>query len=62
MKISEMRANKDDRGEQTATAALSLKFSLIRTRILTSTFSKTIIDTAKRFTPIKPMFQQTHVG
>ena len=49
MFISEMRANKDALAEETATAALNVKFGLIRTRTLTSNFSKTIIDRVKRF-------------
>ena len=49
MNISEMRVNEDALGEETATAALSLIFGLIRTPILTSIFSNTMIERAKRF-------------
>ena len=62
MNISEMRANKDALHVETATAALSLKFGLIRTRTLTSIFSKTIIDKGKQFSPMITTFQGKQVG
>ena len=57
MNNSEMRANEDALGEETATAAKNLKFGLIRTQTLASIFSKTIINRAKRFSPVKTTFQ-----
>ena len=62
MIISEMRANEHALGGDTATAALSLKFGLIRSLTLTSIFSKTIIARAKRFSPMKTAFQNKQVG
>ena len=57
-----MRANKNALGEETATAAKNLSFGLNRTRKLTSIFSKTIIDRAKRFSPMKTTFQDEQLG
>ena len=62
MKTSQMTANEDALQEQTATAAYNKKVDLIRTPILRSIFSKTIIDTAKRFTLMKTTFQDEQVG
>ena len=57
-----MRANENALREQTATAAQNIKVGLIRTPTLTPIFSKTIIDRAKRFSPIKTTFQGEQVG
>ena len=62
MNISEMRAKEDALGEETSTAALGLKFGPSRTRNLTSIFSKTMIDRAKRFSPMKTTFQDEQVA
>ena len=61
MNTSEMRANENALREETATAAQNLKFGLIRTLTLRSIFSKTIVDRAKRFSPIKTTFQGEQV-
>ena len=62
MNISEMRANEDALGDETATAALSSKIGSIWTRTLTSIFSKTMLDRAKRFSPMKTTIQGKKVG
>ena len=62
MNIGEMRANEDALCEYTATAALSVKFGLIRSRNLMSIFSETMIDRANQFPPMKTTFQGEHFG
>ena len=62
MNISEMRANEDALGDETATAALSSKIGSIWTRTLTSIFSKTMLDRAKRFSTMKTTIQGEKVG
>ena len=61
MNTSEMRANENALREEKVTAAKTLKFGLIRTLTLTSIFSMTIIDRAKRFSTIKTTFQDEQV-
>ena len=58
MNISEMRVNKDALDDWLTTAAINLNFGLIRIRILTSIFSKTVVDKAKRFAPMKTTIQE----
>ena len=60
--IGELRANEEALREQTVLMARNLKTGLIRTRILTSIFSETIIDRAKRFAPMKTTIQDEQVG
>ena len=62
MIISEMRANENALGEENSNSSLKYKFGLNRTLTLTSIFSKTIMDRAKRFSPIKTTFQDEQVG
>ena len=45
-----------------AAAAENIKVGLIRTPTLTSIFSKTNTDRAKRFSPMKTTFQDEQVG
>ena len=57
MNFNEMRANEDALGEETATTAWSLKFSPVLSRNWTWIFSKTMMDKAKRSSPMKIQFQ-----
>ena len=62
MNTSEKRANESILREETAAAVQSIKIGIIRTRNLTSIFSKTIIDRAKRISPMETTFKDEQVG